>query len=99
MHLALPSFFPFAAAGSCDPRIAPAPQPLQQLQSGALLVLPHPVGARLHCVSGCLWITQDGDSEDIVLYPGDSHASRGAARVIVQALEASALLVHTGRPR
>ncbi len=36
--------------------------------------LPARVGRTVECLSGAIWITQDGDLRDIVLEPGDTFA-------------------------
>ena len=46
-------------------------------------------GMQLHCTSGCLWITHDGDPKDVVLYAGQHCEARPGYRVLVQALETS----------
>ena len=50
---------------------------------------------QLVCNSGALWITQDGDSRDIVLNPGDHFESQGRRQAIVYALEPSSLTLTT----
>lgn len=40
--------------------------------SRELLRLEHPRGVRIGCVSGSLWITQDGDREDYMLGAGEA---------------------------
>jgi hypothetical protein len=41
---------------------------------------------RIRCLDGILWITQTGDSNDIVLTPGEEFVARRRALVIVQSL-------------
>lgn len=40
------------------------------LTKGSLLRIDDAVGTWVHCVSGSLWLTQEGDRRDIVLEPG-----------------------------
>lgn len=59
------------------------------------VMLEHAVGARITVLSGEAWITQYGDSRDIILKPGESFAvdrpaclvmtGVGEARVVLQA--------------
>lgn len=41
----------------------------------------------LRCIAGWLWLTREGDGEDVLLGPGDSYRSDGRDRVVVEALE------------
>lgn len=43
------------------------------------------------CLSGCLWLTEDRLLEDHVLKAGESRTIRSRGRVLVTALEASAM--------
>lgn len=51
-----------------------------------------PIGVMVHCISGCLWLTHDGDCRDIVLHAGESHKCDRRERLLVQGLEDSRLL-------
>lgn len=44
------------------------------LAKGRIRHLPVQVGRSVECLSGSLWITQDGDRRDIVLGPGEAFA-------------------------
>lgn len=48
-------------------------------------------GGSVECVDGCVWLTFDGDCRDIVLQAGESHVADRQARLIVYALEPSAI--------
>lgn len=50
-------------------------------------------GQVITCVQGCLWITVDNDSRDIVLEPGQTHRTEAGARVLVFALQPSVATV------
>ena len=52
-----------------------------------------PFGHRIECLSGSLWITQDGDSRDIVLAPGDSFSFDRAGDALISALDDSRFLL------
>ena len=52
-----------------------------------------PFGHRIECLSGSLWITQDGDSRDIVLAPGDSFSLDRAGDALISALDDSRFLL------
>ena len=52
-----------------------------------------PYGHRVECLSGALWITQDGDSRDIVLAPGDSFSFDRVGDALISALEDSRFLL------
>jgi len=48
---------------------------------------------RVECVSGTLWITQDGDQRDIVLAPGESFAFDRPGDALISALDDSRFLL------
>lgn len=60
----------------------------QALAKDQLLALPDR-RATLHCLTGALWLTRDGDIEDHVLNPGQSLAIRRGDSAVVQALRPS----------
>ncbi|MBC7980670.1 MAG: DUF2917 domain-containing protein [Armatimonadetes bacterium] len=41
----------------------------------------------IHCLSGLLWVTRDGDSKDILLHAGESLACYRHDRLVIEALE------------
>lgn len=43
-------------------------------------------GTSIECTRGCLWLTEDGCVEDIVLEPGDAWAATRDRTVLVNAL-------------
>ena len=51
---------------------------------------------RLHVLRGCVWITRDGCTADLVLNTGDVFEQCPGAPVLVQALEATELLIAEG---
>lgn len=52
-----------------------------------------PLGRRIECLSGSLWVTQDGDRRDIVLAPGQSFVFDRSEGVLVNALDDSRYLL------
>lgn len=61
----------------------------QDLGKGATLALDTPLGQRIACLEGCLWITQDRDPRDVVIAAGQSFTPDRNTRALVYALEAS----------
>jgi hypothetical protein len=59
----------------------------------AVLSLKLPVGTRIECRRGCVWLTEDGVPGDIVLEPGDCWAVSRSGGVLVQALHEAAFAV------
>lgn len=41
------------------------------LEKGCMYRVAAALGRRVECLSGSLWVTQDGDGRDVVLEPGD----------------------------
>ena len=63
------------------------------LAKGCIRRVRHPIGRKVECVSGTLWITQDGDRRDIVLSPGDSFAFDQRGDALISALDDSRFLL------
>lgn len=58
---------------------------------GATRELPREAGVlTLHCRSGSVWITHDGDPRDVVLQPNQSHRVDRGARLTVHAMAGDA---------
>jgi hypothetical protein len=69
------------------------------LAKGRIRRVHRPLGQRVECVSGALWVTQDGDPRDIVLNPGDSFAFDQRGDALISALDdARFLLLETCAP-
>jgi len=52
-----------------------------------------PLGRDVHCDSGSLWVTFDGDRRDVILVAGQAHRCDRNTRLIVQALEEARLRI------
>jgi len=52
-----------------------------------IVSLPQTRGARVSVSSGSVWITEDRDSNDIVLMPGQSHVGNGTGSMLIYGLE------------
>lgn len=63
------------------------------LDAKRFLTLRDARGTRVLCVAGELWITQDRDTADYVLGPGDSFEIGVDGAVVVHGLHASRLLL------
>lgn len=50
------------------------------------------IGDRIECLTGCLWVTHDGDPRDVILEAGQGHVVDRATPLLVSALEASRYL-------
>lgn len=51
------------------------------------------LGQRVECLSGTLWVTQDGDIRDIVLGAGDTFAFDQPGDALISALDDSRFLL------
>ena len=58
------------------------------LAKRSLQVLP-PDTEQVSCRSGSIWITQDGDTQDIILQPGERFEPQPKRRTVLYGLEAS----------
>ena len=63
------------------------------LAKGRIRRVHRPLGRRVECVSGSLWVTQDGDLRDIVLKPGESFAFDHKGDALICALDDSSFLL------
>jgi len=54
-------------------------------------------GARVRCVSGALWITQDSCTADTILLPGDSISLQRPGLTLIMALEGASLRLYEPR--
>ena len=92
----LPRFLPF----DCTPRRGRAPVPAaaatlperRAMSHNAIFKLENR-RLQLKVLRGCVWITRDGCPADVVLGAGDVFEQRPGAPVLVQALEATELLI------
>jgi hypothetical protein len=66
----------------------------QALARRQVLVLNSAEAQRVECVSGSLWITQDGDCKDIVLEAGQYHETPCGGRMLAYAFEDAVLRVN-----
>ena len=67
--------------------------PSLMLAAGELVRLPAGACATIFCARGALWVTRDGEPQDIVLSRGDALDIRGGSLTLVQAFEPSLLQV------
>jgi hypothetical protein len=67
---------------------------VNSLRKGQLLALRgRSRGARIESRRGAIWITQDGDLNDVVLNPGEAHVLDSDEPVLIQALDAACVTV------
>jgi hypothetical protein len=63
----------------------------ESLSPGATTWVDQPLGRRVTCHSGVLWLCFDGEPRDIVLEPGDTHLCTQRSALSIHALSASLL--------
>jgi hypothetical protein len=66
---------------------------LNGLRKGQLLAVAGRRGVRVESRRGAVWITQDGDPNDVILNAGESHVLDGGAPVLIQALDPACVSV------
>lgn len=92
----------FRLAVSMPQRKAPArgvDDPVQVLARDLTLRVACPEGTEVACLEGCLWITHDGEAEDVIVEPGMRYRATKASTMLVYAMaDARCLLVrpHAG---
>ncbi|MFT3847397.1 MAG: DUF2917 domain-containing protein [Propionivibrio sp.] len=60
---------------------------------GEVVLLPPRSAQVVHAIDGILWITQAGETEDILLHAGESRSFSGRGRIAVQPFQGSATFV------
>ena len=68
----------------------------RSLAKGSVRHLPVRMGRSVECLSGSLWITQDGDRRDIVLGPGEAFAFDRRTDALLSAFDDSRYVVLDG---
>lgn len=63
-----------------------------------VFVLDTPDPVEIAVLSGCVWLTQAADTQDVVLLPGQSLALRRAAEVVITPRGAAEFVVTRGGP-
>ena len=66
------------------------------LRRGQLLALRGRRGLRIESRRGAIWVTQDGDPNDVVLDAGQAHVLERDAPVLIQALDPACVAVDAG---
>jgi hypothetical protein len=66
---------------------------IQLVPRGAIWRIVRPAGWRVVCITGLVWVTQDGDPRDIMLAAGEECDITGDARVLVQALDSARVML------
>lgn len=69
------------------------------MTEGSVLRLEHAAGTRITVWSGCVWITQQDDSRDIVLAAGQHFTLDRHGLTLIQSLKAGELRVDTPQAR
>jgi hypothetical protein len=64
-----------------------------ELRRGDTVRLDDAHGATVSCAAGCVWVTRDGDSRDLILGAGEKARIDGPGMVVIQAFETSRLAV------
>ncbi len=80
-------------AGQTPPAASSLAAPPQVLAPHACLRLDRPQGRVLDCLEGCLWITVDGETRDVILEAGQRFQPDSGRKLIVQALVSSRLRI------
>lgn len=73
--------------------LLPARAALRGLARGATVWVDRPRGRLVRCVAGTLWLTFDGEPQDVILEAGDSHRCTCASRLGIHAMQAGRMAV------
>ena len=69
-----------------------------ELPRHAIFTVADIAGVGIECQSGCVWLTLDNDTRDLVLEPGERFVGDIHRRVLVSAIEASSISVSHALP-
>ena len=61
--------------------------PVLALEPGQVVTLDDAAGTRIHARSGTVWVTEEGDSDDHIVAPGQTLVVARGGRTLVQALQ------------
>jgi hypothetical protein len=75
-------------------RLAPIPQPAYLMRRQTFNMHTRK-GQRIECRTGQLWITQDGDSRDVILGSDESFTLDRSGHTLVSALEDASFVLRT----
>jgi Protein of unknown function (DUF2917) len=73
--------------------VNPVHSPVRGLHKGQLLAVAGQRGARIESRRGAVWVTQDGNPDDVVLDAGQVHVLERNSPVLIQALDAACVAV------
>ena len=73
--------------------------PTVTLPSRQLFEITDAAGVRILCTAGCLWLTLDHDTRDVILRPGDSFEGEEPRRALLYAFEPSSFALQTAAER
>lgn len=68
-----------------------APMAPQCLAKGATTWIARPLGRTMRCEAGTLWLTFDGEPQDLILEAGQSHRCSKASKLGIHAMTAARL--------
>jgi len=66
-----------------------------ELEPHSVLPVREARGGRVQCIDGAVWITEEGNPNDVVLQHGDAHALADEGRTVVQAMGAARIALET----
>jgi hypothetical protein len=66
------------------------------IDKGRVRRVSEPLGRRIECLSGVIWVTQDGDRRDIILEEGDGFDFDRREGVLISALKDSRYVLLEG---
>ena len=62
-----------------------------RIDKGATAWIDRPAGRTVTCEAGTLWLTFDGEPDDVILEVGQTHCCTHRSRLAVHALDAAAM--------
>ena len=65
-----------------------------ELEYRGIIPVEKAMGTRIDCLRGCIWITESGSTEDIVLEAGQSHELWRNGVAVVQGLRNALIALH-----
>lgn len=72
---------------------APATPVARVLDQDATTWVTHPLGRKVICETGTLWLTFDNETQDVILEAGQSHRCTKASTLAIHALAAARITV------